>query len=372
MNILEVCFSPSLGGLELYCLNTAARLQQRGHEVSLWLAEGSRMAGQAQTGGGSPPAGGPLYCSFKPPGYINPFFTLEAKKLINERGIEVVHLHRSQDLALFAPINVPKVFTLQIQSSLPKRDLWHRWTYSRVDRILTISELMREQAVKTLPVDPDKVHTLYYGIAADELSARRGDPGETRRKFGVPEDAFLIGLVGRLEESKGQAVLLKAFARICQKFPQAQLIFAGDPPPEREGYDQELKSLAAELGVAQRVHFIGFQAETAPVFAALDLCVLASKQEAFGLVLLEAMAQGKPIIATRAGGVPEVIQDGVNGLLVNPEDPAELAGAMERLMQDADLRERLGAEGFRIVRERFSLDAHLRALEGHLNEIIKK
>ena len=149
MHILEVCFSPALGGLELYCLNTAARLQQRGHEVSLWLAQGSRMAERAsvslQRKGLSPlewlESRNNLDSSFrgndnlselspylfKPPGYINPFFTRKAKKLIREAGIEIIHLHRSQDLALFAPINIPKLLTLQIQSSLPKRDLWHRW-----------------------------------------------------------------------------------------------------------------------------------------------------------------------------------------------------------------------------------------------------
>jgi len=379
MHILEVCFSPSLGGLELYCLNIAARLRQRGHEVSLWLAEGSRMARCASKESGAGPQGGSLWSQarplprdlFKPPGYINPYFTLRAKRLIRERGIDIIHLHRSQDLALFAPLNVPKVLTLQIQSSLPKRDLWHRWVYSRVDRILTITYLMRDLALKTLPVNPDKIHALHYGIAADELYAKRGDPKETRRRFGIPEDAFLIGLVGRLEISKGQEVLLRAFAHIHQKYPQARLLFVGDPPPEHSGYDQDLQNLARDLGMAERVHFIGFQAVTPPIFAALDLFVLASRQEAFGLVLLEAMAQGVPIIATRAGGVPEVIENGVNGMLVNPGDAAELAGAIERLTGDAELRGRLGGAGFRVVRERFGIEMHMIALERHFEEVIQ-
>jgi len=374
MRILEVCFSPSLGGLELYCLNTAQRLAARGHEVSLWLTQGSRMAEHALAGrpvremAGEAPLPYTLRLS-KAPGYVHPWFTLKARRLIREQDIQVIHLHRSQELALFAPINIPKVLTLQIQSSLPKRDLWHRWVYSKVDRILTISELMRDLALKTLPVRSDKVHVLYYGVPADDLYSQRGDPQETRHRFGIPADAFLIGLVGRLEESKGQALLLKAFAQVYQRFPQAHLLLAGDPPPEHAGYDQELKSLAADLGVAERVHFIGFQADTAPIFAALDLCVLASKQEAFGVVLLEAMAQGVSIIATRAGGVPEVIQDGVNGLLVKPEDSAELAGAIERLISDAEGRRRLGKAGFRIVREKFGLERHLQALEEQFEAI---
>ncbi len=352
----------------MYCLNAAARLRARGHEVSLWLAAGSRMAGHALAKCDSEL---PYCLLFRAPGYFNPHFTFRAKRLIRERGIEIIHLHRSQDLALFAPINIPKVLTLQIQSSLPKRDLWHRWVYSRVDRILTITHLMRDLALKTLPVSPYKICALHYGIAADELHGNRGDPKETRRRFGIPEDAFLIGLVGRLEASKGQEVLLRAFAHIQQKFPQAHLLFAGDPPPEHQGYDRHFRELTRNLGMAERVHFIGFQADTAPIFAALDLFVLASKQEAFGLVLLEAMAQGVPIIATRAGGVPEVIEDGINGMLINPGDVAELAGAIERLMGDVELRGRLGGAGFRVVRERFGIEMHTIALEKHFEEVIQ-
>jgi glycosyltransferase involved in cell wall biosynthesis len=322
--------------------------------------------------GSAPSKAGCSLLAFKPPGYINPLFSLKAAKLIRERGIEVVHLHRSQDLALFAPINIPKVLTLQIQSSLPKRDLWHCWIYSRTRRILTISRLMREQALKSLPVKDEKVHVLHYGIAADEVYAERGDRSQTRQQFGIPEDAFLIGLIGRLEASKGQDVLLRAFASIAPKYPQARLLLAGEPPPEGKGHDGHLKDLALKLAISDRVHFIGFQAETPPIFAALDLFVLASKQEAFGLVLLEAMAQGVPIIATRAGGVPEAIENGVNGILVSPGDPSELAGAIERLMRDAEERRRLGHAGFQIVRGRFGMEAHLSALERHFEEVIQQ
>jgi len=385
MRILEVCFSPALGGLELYCLNTAATLQQRGHEVSLWLAQGSRMAewpavslqrkleSRKDLDSGVRRNDGLEGISarlFQSPGYVNPFFSIKAKKLIREKEIEVIHLHRSQDLTLFAAINIPKVLTLQIQSSLSKLDLWHRWIYSRIDRILTITHLMRNLAIQSLPISADKVYALHYGIAADELYAQRGDPQESRRRLGIATDAFVIGLIGRLEESKGQKALLEAFSQIYQRFPQARLLFVGDPPPEHSGYDQKLRELAQELDIADRVHFVGFQIQTAPIFAALDLFVLASKQEAFGLVLLEAMAQGVPIIATRAGGVPEVIQDGVNGLLVKSGDAAELAGAMARLMRDAELRSRLGAAGFRVVRDQFGIRAHMAALEGHFEAIL--
>ncbi|RJP77680.1 MAG: glycosyltransferase family 1 protein [Candidatus Zixiibacteriota bacterium] len=365
MIILEACFSPSLGGLELYCLNTARQLRDRGHRVHLWLAAESRMAAHPLARDTDPvisPA----------PGYVNPLFTWRLGRFVRERGIQAVHLHRSKDLSVFAPLkDLPKLLTLQIESALPKRDPFHRYVYSRVDRILTITQRMRGIALQALPADEAKIQALHYGLEPDRLRERAGDPAATRRRFGLPEAAFLVGLVGRLEENKGQEVLLRAFARIQGRRPDVHLLMAGEPPPENPGYDRYLERLAQDLGVAERTHFAGFQVDTAPLFAALDVSVLASREEAFGLVLLEAMAQGVPIVATRAGGVPEIVQDGVNGLLIG-RDEAELAAALERLRDDPDLRRRLGQAGLRIVREKFRLEDHLRALEGHFEEIIEK
>jgi glycosyltransferase involved in cell wall biosynthesis len=364
MTILEACFSPSLGGLELYCLRTARQLRDRGHRVFLWLAMGSRMVSH-------PLAEGMEMRVSPAPGYVNPWFSRMLARFAKERGVQVVHLHRSKDLSVFAPLrDLPKLLTLQIESALPKRDPFHRFVYSRVDRILTITERMRNIALQALPADDHKIRALHYGIEPDLLRERRGNPEATRRRFGVPREAFLVGLVGRLEENKGQEILLEAFARLHPRHPDLHVLFAGEPPPENPGYDHYLERRARELGVADRTRFAGFQVNTAPLFAAMDVSVLASREEAFGLVLLEAMAQGTPIVATRAGGVPEIVREGESGLLI-PREAEALAAALERLRDDPE-RRRLGEGGFRRVREKFQLEDHLRALEGHFREIIEK
>ncbi len=364
MRILEACFSPALGGLELYCLDISRRLKSRGHDVHVWLARNSRMLDHPLTAGLDPEV-------FDAPGYINLGFTRNAGRFIRDHRIEIIHLHRSQDLAVFAPLRgVRRVLTLQIDSALSKRDPWHRWVYGRLDLLLAITDRIRERAIRALPVPPERVHTLHYGIDADEFFSRRLDPEQTRGIYGIHEEDQVIGLVGRLEESKGQDVLLDAFARIYADFPRAHLVFAGNPPPEHAGYDAQLKQRARDLKVMDRCHFIGFQADTAPIFAALDVVVLASRREAFGLVLLEAMAMGVPIVATAAGGVPEIIQDGVNGLLVPPGDPQALAEALKRLLKSEGLREKLARNGSRVVREKFSLKVHIESLERHFQELI--
>jgi glycosyltransferase involved in cell wall biosynthesis len=363
VTILEACFSPSLGGLELYCLKTAHQLGLREHKVFLWLAEGSRMLRH-------PLADSLEVRTFSQPYRFDPLFCRQARNFVKSNSVDVIHLHRSRDLASFTLCRQPpRVLTLQIESRLPKRDLYHRFVYARLDRLLTITERMKGFANEALPVKPDRVHTLHYGIDAVGFRSAAEARHSVREAWGISGDALLIGLVGRLEESKGQDVLLRSFASLHHDFPDARLLFAGEPPPEKEGYDLKLKYYTGELGISDRVHFAGFHQNIADVYAALDICVLASREEAFGLVLLEAMASGLPLIATNAGGVPEIVQDGISGLLVPPGDVGALSNALKPLIQNVELRKKLGDNGQRIVRKKFSLEKHLSTLEEHFEAV---
>jgi glycosyltransferase involved in cell wall biosynthesis len=307
------------------------------------------------------------------PGYFNPIFTWKAIQFVKDQGIDLIHFHRSANIAAFAAIrNVPLVLTQHIASNRPKKDLFHRWVYGRLNLMLAITPQVRDCAWKALPISQEKISVLPYGIDADNLLARRGDPVQTRRSLNLPEDALVIGLVGRLDPPKGQAVLLKAFATLCHQNLQLYLLLVGGTDQHSRGYDHYLENLARELGIAERVRFTGFQADTAPFHACLDLFVLASDEETFGLVLLEAMAQGKPIIATNAGGVTGIIQDGVNGLLIAPRDELALAQALTRMIEDENLRRRLAEAGAKSVREKYTLSRHLGRLEKHFTELIQR
>lgn len=308
---------------------------------------------------------------FREPWRFDPAFLIRASRLLKRNPVEVIHLHRSRDLAAVSWLRgYPRVLTLQIESTLRKKDFFHRFVYSRVDRVLTITERMRGFVEQSLPVNTGRVFTLPYGIKPTTNLQVNQQP-DLRAVHQIPSDAFVIGIVGRLEEPKGQDILLKAFARLYETYADLHLLIVGEPPREHTGYDQVLKELANSLGVQDRVHFTGFVADTSPVYAALDVCVLASKEETFGLVLLESMAAGVPLVATEAGGVPEIIGDGVNGLLVPPSDPIALSKALSRLHDDETLRRELSANGRRIVAERFSLERHLTSLEAHFDAVIR-
>lgn len=189
-----------------------------------------------------------------------------------------------------------------------------------------------------------RVELVFPGIDVRGVRARRGSGAGIRgvNKFGnVP----LVGIVGRLQEWKGQGVFLQAASQVAQSFPSVIFLVVGGAILGWEGdYPDQLRRLAKELGIEHRVHFVGHQDDVYPWFDALDVVVHASFGEPFGLVLIEAMALGKPVVATAAGGPVDIIEDGVSGILVPPGDHGAMAAAVTKLLEDEQLRAELGAE----------------------------
>jgi glycosyltransferase involved in cell wall biosynthesis len=186
-----------------------------------------------------------------------------------------------------------------------------------------------------------------------------------RAALGIPPDAFLIGVVARLEPEKGHRHLLEALPAIVEAVPNAWLLLVG------EGSQADpLRAQAGSLPLAagQRVVIAGFQPDVEAVTQALDVAVMPSLREAQGLALLEAMAARRPVVASAVGGIPETIRDGVDGLLVPPADPDALAASVIRFARDAKLRDRLAASGRRRVEDRFSVAASVRQVEAIYEE----
>ena len=177
--------------------------------------------------------------------------------------------------------------------------------------------------------------------------------GSLRAELGIPADAPLVGEVARLCDVKGQRELIAALAHV----PDARLVLVGDDLEQGGAFRAGLERDAERAGVRERVVFTGHRADARALLGELDVVALPSWTEGLPLVVLEAMASGRAVVATPVGGTPELVADGETGLLVPPRDPDALAGALRRLLGDEALRRRLGEAGERRVREEFSLDA---------------
>jgi glycosyltransferase involved in cell wall biosynthesis len=225
-------------------------------------------------------------------------------------------------------------------------------TLARItDRIVTISESQRRDIIDRYRIAPPwKTEVIELGL---ELAALLTLETNTtlRQRLGWTADHVVFGFVGRLVPIKDLPSLLQAFSRVVAHVPAARLMLVGDGPRRAE-----LERLADRLGLAPYVQFAGWQHDLTAVYGAMDVGVLSSLNEGTPVTLIEAMAAGKPVVATAVGGVEDVVRHDATGLIVPPADPAALAAAMIRLAEDPADRQRLGRQGRAETTSRFSID----------------
>lgn len=199
------------------------------------------------------------------------------------------------------------------------------------------------------------------GQATGDRGQGAGGRAAAKRELSLDVTKQLVLFAGQIIERKGVAEVLRAWAKLKPRWEQqADLVVVGDDLEGKGAYRAEMEALASELDCGAR--FVGFQKNVPVWLKAADMVLVPSHAEPLGNATLEAMAYSRPVIGTHVGGIPEMVVDGETGLLVQPRDPVGLAGAMERLLFDAGLRERLGQAGRRRCEEMFSLEAHVRAM----------
>jgi glycosyltransferase involved in cell wall biosynthesis len=209
---------------------------------------------------------------------------------------------------------------------------------------------------------PQRIEVVYNGVELDGA----GGSG-LRAELGIPDDAPLVGEIGRLCDVKGQRELIEALTQV----PDVRAVLVGADLEQGGAYEADLERTAERLGVRDRVVFAGRRENAAALLAELDVLALPSWTEGLPLVVLEAMAQRRPVVATPVGGTPEVVVDGETGLLVPPRNPDALADALRRLLADADLRRRMGDAGYERVRTRFSADAMTSRMLEIYDEVVR-
>lgn len=281
---------------------------------------------------------------------FSPASLFKLVRLVRERRIEVLHLTdfsastwgRLAGAATGTPSMVqvithhsadqPRGYPLPVK-------LAFRALAPLTARAIAISHSVREFAESSMGFGEGKVDVLHYPLPSYSFSV---PPVESvaalRAQLGIADDDPVIGAVTRFHRVKGIDNLVEAFAAVRQRIPSAWLLLVGQGPEEGA-----LRLRAAELGVADRVVFAGFQREVETHVSLFTVSAVPSLEEGFGLVALESLRLGVPVVASRVGGLPEIVQDGVSGLLVPPADSTALAGALIRVLEDQSLRQKLAA-----------------------------
>lgn len=230
-------------------------------------------------------------------------------------------------------------------------------------RLIAISGAVRDYLIAE-GMPPQRIARVYDGVDLRQYQPKRAEKAGT---------GVIIGIIGQLGERKGHLILLDAMRGLIREHADLRLWIVGKEPAHgAERYADRLREYVARHGLSGHVEFLGFRADIPDVLAQIDLLALPSLQEPFGKIVIEAMAMEKPVAAARVGGVPEIVEDGRTGLLVPPQDADALRHALDRLIRDPDLRERLGVAGRMRVERHFRLERNVRETEAIYEEMLFK
>jgi glycosyltransferase involved in cell wall biosynthesis len=328
----------------MQAIELSRQLHARGHTVWLAAPDGSRIAQEAAR----------HQFRFLPlavRGYVHPFLAWRLARFIKANAVDVIHCQHSRDLATVIPARqmaggtVPVLLSKRMGSYIQKKDFFHRYTYARVRYVLAISNIINRNVLETTPMTPDRVLTIHDAVDLSVFDPERVDRDATRRSFGVADETPIIGFVGRFSPGKGHEEILEA-ARILKERGWAfRLVIVGEPSHGEEKYAAEVHEKAGALGINDRVVFAGYRPDMPAVMAAFDMFAFPSHAEAFGVVLIEAMAMKRAVVATNCDGVVDIVVDRMTGLMIPPKLAVPLADALGRFLRDPDLRTRMGEAG---------------------------
>lgn len=354
MRVLQLTSHLEIGGISSYVVTLSEQLKRRGHDVVVASERGLLLERLAAAG--VPHWRLPLRTSAE----FSPQVAWGAWQLdrrLRREPVDLIHAHTrvAQVIAegLWRLRQIPYVTTWH---GIYRRRLSRRWLPATGRVSIAISEPVMQHLLHDFRRPADSVRLIFNSVDSEHFSRRPESAAVEayRRRWRLDPAQPTIGSIGRFASGgvKGLDLILAAARALQDAFPGLQVVLAGDGP-RRAWMEEEAK----RLGIRDRVRFVGATADVRLPLAVMDVFVFPSRwPEAFGLALIEAMATGRPVVASAIGAIPGIVRDGRDGLLVPSDDVAALGRAITRLLQDRESADRLGAQAQRRVREAFSLD----------------
>lgn len=351
---MQLCLSRSWGGLEMSALRFAQVLEPHGHTSVCVTISDSPLEDACKKAAVSA-------TTVAKPSRLWPFGAiLRLRRALIENKIDLVFVHHLKDLSFLIPalIGLKKIKLIGLSHVLVKRskkDIFHRFLYSFLDRMIVFTNIQRELSLPVLPVPP-AAYAVIPGFVDTRVFNPRNRDLDLRRSWGIQENEIVLGTIGRLDEQKGQAEFLQALSQIRSEAPdlkwKAVMIGAVTAGEDKKGYATYVQELLTELKLEDRVRMIGFLPDPSRAMASLDVFVLPSYKETFGLVILEAMASRVVPVVTDAGGPPEII--GPAGVKVLPKDATSLAHGLIQILRHPQMLEQLSVSALERAESVFS------------------
>ncbi|MBN1541873.1 glycosyltransferase family 4 protein [candidate division KSB1 bacterium] len=352
----------------MHVADLAQRMRDRGHRVVVYCSPSSRL--DADLRNQDLPV-----MAFAPHSYLDLSGILSLRHSLTKSPVQIVHVHYSKDLWTLIPavqlLPIERrpaiVLTKHIGTQKSKSDPLHTWLYSHVDQVIAISRVIRDNILATHPLRPDKVCLIHHGIDVENYLPNPGVRNRMRSELGVAESELLIGIVGRLQIGKGHLEFLHMAQSLAPEFDNLRFVVIGEPTRGEEFRARPILEQVNRLNLGDRLMVLGFRADVPELLSAMDLFVFPSHAEAFGLVLIEAMAAGLAVVSSRCDGVLDIVREGENGLLVPPRDGDALAAAVRQLVLDPQRRLSMGEGGKLLVQQQFAA----KRMVDHIEELYR-
>ena len=362
--VLFLSHAYMVGGAEEMVLNLVRHLPERFEPAVVCIHEAGPIGEEiARTGV-------PFKVLGLKPGLLRPFDVLRLRDFLIECEPAIVHtfLLTGSLYGRFAAMmaHVPVIVGTEVniyQNKKSSHARLERWLMRRTDAVVASAASVREFYIDQVKADPSKVEVIYNAVDWSQLQTTMSRE-EFRASVGVPADVTVAGIIARLTAQKAHQVLFDAIAHDAG-LSKLHLLVVGDG--ELRG---PLTAKAETLRIQDRVHFLGARRDLGNILAAFDLFAMPSYWEGLPLSMVLAMGAGLPVVASRVAGIPEVVKDGVSGLLVAPGDVADLAAALNRIVHDDTLRVLLGQEARAFVRPRFGVDGYVKSVSALYDRLL--
>jgi len=332
MKVLVCCTTESWGGLEQTALRDAIALKERGITTELLCLDRGVIFDKAKK------AKLTIHSVHSSSKYFNPELYFKLKKIAD--NFDVVHLHSFNTVfpILFSLMNkkVKVVATRHIYVEHVKKDLFHRWYLNRIDKMLAVSDFSKKNILATYPISENKIETLYLGINLDKYVRSEVGSKKFKKEFNIPDGKKIVGVIGRIDPMKGQMEFVEAVPHIMKKHHDVHFVIVGKTTADHERfYLEAVKNKVRHLGIENYVTFTGFCPDVSAPLSAMDVFVMPSYFETFGLIALEAMACGVPVIGTNMGSIDEIIPSDEYGMKIAPRSAREISDAVIKLLSDS-------------------------------------
>lgn len=320
-NILHICLSPSEGGLELYSVRLTDFFDKDGYESYCLCRPDTFIEKKLKESNLK-------YFTLKGKDYFSLKNIRQARKFVKEKNIEVIFVHRLKDLWLTYWIkrkfpHIKVIGFTQMFVDYPKKGFFHKLVYGKLDHMITLTNLQKEHLLTMLPIPDSKYVVIPNGVDSEKFLPQEKNAPErvkVRKSLGVDgDDDILVGLIGRFDRQKGQLEFIEAIKNLKNKLPNVKYVLVGADTYGEEPLQKKILNEILESELNNFVQVRGFSNEVQKIMKALDVFIMPSYKETFGIVLVEAMACEKICISTSSGGPVEILDNGNYGLLIEPQ-----------------------------------------------------